>query len=335
MRYNLPVVYVVCNTDSWFAGVDQWFEGQIDSWKMLPRIRYDKMYEVLGCHAEQVTVPGEVAPALYRAFNSGKTAVVNVAVDSKVVPPWFEALADSQMLFTSNMFLAENNETDTTLFVNTVQVALAPPAYQLGKGLFAPRVGFRQQWFNYGLLGRSQLTPTSRVSDFDFDVQTIFIDGRYRFGENWIAQAGFDALRLLDHTPSYSSYRETYRELAPRWSLLRQVPFTETRVLALGYEGNYHFSNTPGNPQRNLNDRTEHSLLVAYTHALTSTLVVQPYYRLLYTRYTTVKSRNDLLSSFGLSLNYYFNSKVSVRTFLNYDHKNSDDPIVADRKSVV
>lgn len=93
LRYNLPVVYLVCNADSWFAGVDQWFEGQVDSWKMLPGIRYDMMYEALGCHAEQVTSPGQVVPALYRAFNSGKTSVVNVAVDSKVVPPWFEALA--------------------------------------------------------------------------------------------------------------------------------------------------------------------------------------------------------------------------------------------------
>jgi acetolactate synthase-1/2/3 large subunit len=93
LRYNLPVVYLVCNTSSWFGGVECWFEGQIDSWQMLPDIRYDKMYEALGCHAEYVTAPEDIRPALFRAFNSGKTAVVNVIVDNRVVHPWFEAFA--------------------------------------------------------------------------------------------------------------------------------------------------------------------------------------------------------------------------------------------------
>ena len=93
LRYNLPIVYLVCNTSSWYGGVDCWFEGQIDSWRMLPDLRYDKMYEALGCHAEQVTETQQIKPALYRAFNSGKTAVVNVIVDSRVVHPWFEGLA--------------------------------------------------------------------------------------------------------------------------------------------------------------------------------------------------------------------------------------------------
>ncbi len=93
LRCNLPVVYMVCNTDSWFAGVDSWFEGQIDSWRMLPGIRYDRMYEALGCHSEYVTRPDEIGPALGRAFNSGKTSVINVPVDGRIMPPWFEALA--------------------------------------------------------------------------------------------------------------------------------------------------------------------------------------------------------------------------------------------------
>lgn len=93
LRYNLPIVYLVCNTSSWFGGVDCWFEGQIDSWKTLPDLRYDRMYEAIGCHGEHVTEPREIRPALHRAFNSGKTAVVNVMVDGRVVHPWFESLA--------------------------------------------------------------------------------------------------------------------------------------------------------------------------------------------------------------------------------------------------
>lgn len=93
LRYDLPIVYVVCNTGSVTGGVDRWFQGQVDSWDMLPNLRYDKMYKAIGCHGEHVTKPREIHPALYRAFNSGKVAVVNVAVDNRIVHPWFESLS--------------------------------------------------------------------------------------------------------------------------------------------------------------------------------------------------------------------------------------------------
>jgi len=93
LRYNLPVVYVVCNTGSVTGGAHCWFQGQVDSWDMLPNVRYDKLSEVLGCHGEYVAEPQEIGAALYRAFTSGKAAVVNVAVDNRIVHPWFESLS--------------------------------------------------------------------------------------------------------------------------------------------------------------------------------------------------------------------------------------------------
>jgi hypothetical protein len=51
------------------------------------------MYKLLGCHGEHVTRPEQITPALYRAFNSGRTAVVNVVVNNRVVLPWFESLS--------------------------------------------------------------------------------------------------------------------------------------------------------------------------------------------------------------------------------------------------
>lgn len=93
MRYALPIVYVVCNAGSVTGGANCWFQGQVDSWDMLPNLRYDKLSDVFGCHGEYVTEPQEIRAALYRAFNSGKTAVVNVAVDNRIVHPWFESLS--------------------------------------------------------------------------------------------------------------------------------------------------------------------------------------------------------------------------------------------------
>jgi len=93
LRYKLPIVYVVSNTGNVVDGVDCWFQGQVEPWQFLNDIRYDKMYKLLGCHGEHVTRPEQITPALYRAFNSGRTAVVNVVVNNRVVLPWFESLS--------------------------------------------------------------------------------------------------------------------------------------------------------------------------------------------------------------------------------------------------
>ncbi|MDP2952808.1 MAG: thiamine pyrophosphate-dependent enzyme, partial [Chloroflexota bacterium] len=88
LRYHLPVVYVVYNNSAWMGGMENlYFRGQIDSWDMLPNLRYDRMFKTIGCHGEYVTKPQDIRPALERAFNSGKTAVVNVIVDSRVPNP--------------------------------------------------------------------------------------------------------------------------------------------------------------------------------------------------------------------------------------------------------
>lgn len=87
-RYNLPVVYLIYNNSSWISNFRELFLPQLESWDMLPDIRYDKMFEVLGCHAEHVEDPAEIRPALERAFNSGKTSVINVIPDRTVMQPF-------------------------------------------------------------------------------------------------------------------------------------------------------------------------------------------------------------------------------------------------------
>jgi acetolactate synthase-1/2/3 large subunit len=50
-------------------------------------MRYDKIAETLGGHGEFVETPADLRPALERAFESGKPAVVNVLTDPAVVYP--------------------------------------------------------------------------------------------------------------------------------------------------------------------------------------------------------------------------------------------------------
>ncbi len=89
VRCKLPVVFLVNNNSTWMAGsFDMYFKtylGEENNWNITPGVRYDKMFEATGCHGEHVEKPEEIRPALERAFLSGKPAVINVVVDSKVI----------------------------------------------------------------------------------------------------------------------------------------------------------------------------------------------------------------------------------------------------------
>jgi len=52
-----------------------------------PGTRYEAIVEALGGHGELVSEPEDVKPALARAFEAGKPALVNVLTDPTVVYP--------------------------------------------------------------------------------------------------------------------------------------------------------------------------------------------------------------------------------------------------------
>jgi acetolactate synthase-1/2/3 large subunit len=89
LRCGLPVVTVVWNNSSWGPSFDQMpmLRGHVDPFDMLPDLRYDRMFEAIGCHAEHVAQPDEIRPALERALAAGKAAVVNVLGDARVGHP--------------------------------------------------------------------------------------------------------------------------------------------------------------------------------------------------------------------------------------------------------
>ena len=88
-KWELPVVVVILNNNSW-GGVSisqNIFWGKSDPWDMMPGIRYDKMYEPLGCHVEHVEDTSQIRPALERSFGSDLTSVINVVGDTDVPHP--------------------------------------------------------------------------------------------------------------------------------------------------------------------------------------------------------------------------------------------------------
>ncbi len=75
-RHKINVVCVVSLNGGWTADPDRDKPG-----RELGYTRYDKLAESLGCHGEHVEEPGQIRPALERAFAAGKPALVNVKTD--------------------------------------------------------------------------------------------------------------------------------------------------------------------------------------------------------------------------------------------------------------
>ncbi len=120
---------------------------------------------------------GDSTPALFEGelTDIGPQSILKIKARRK----YFSAVVDSQFYLTSNLFLEEDNpgvnKTETTVWVNTLQAAFAPTAYDWKGGRLSPRIGFRHQWFNYGF---GDLRDKRKA--FDFDAQTLFMDVRYR-----------------------------------------------------------------------------------------------------------------------------------------------------------
>lgn len=86
LKHGLPICTLLWNNSSWGPSFDQMpmLRGKVDPFDMLPDLRYDRMFEAIGCHGEFVTQPDEVRPALARALASGKPSLVNVIGDARV-----------------------------------------------------------------------------------------------------------------------------------------------------------------------------------------------------------------------------------------------------------
>jgi acetolactate synthase-1/2/3 large subunit len=94
-RHGLPVVGVIGNNGIWALEHHpmKFLYGYSMAAELRPATRYDRIAEALGCHAELVSEPGELRPALERAFAAGRPALVNVLTDPEVVYPRKAVLA--------------------------------------------------------------------------------------------------------------------------------------------------------------------------------------------------------------------------------------------------
>ena len=76
VRHRINVLTVVSNNGGWTAS------DRPKAGRDLGYTRFDLVAKALGCHGEHVEHPAEISPALTRAAQSGRPAVVNVVTDA-------------------------------------------------------------------------------------------------------------------------------------------------------------------------------------------------------------------------------------------------------------
>jgi acetolactate synthase-1/2/3 large subunit len=88
-RHGIAAVGVMGNNGIW--GLEkhpmEFLYGYSVAAELRPETRYDTVVEALGGHGELVRTPDELKPALVRAFESGKPALINVLTDPAIAYP--------------------------------------------------------------------------------------------------------------------------------------------------------------------------------------------------------------------------------------------------------
>jgi acetolactate synthase-1/2/3 large subunit len=89
VRHKLPIVMICGNNGIW--GLEkhpmQALYGYDVAADLQPECRYDQVVAALGGAGELVTAPGQISPALRRAFDSPVPYMVNIATDSQIAYP--------------------------------------------------------------------------------------------------------------------------------------------------------------------------------------------------------------------------------------------------------
>ena len=83
VRYNLPILIVIANNDSWGmikSGQQLSMKKRFIDVELPSGINHAKIAEAFGCYGELITEPGEIKPAIKRAIASGKPAVLDVKI---------------------------------------------------------------------------------------------------------------------------------------------------------------------------------------------------------------------------------------------------------------
>lgn len=235
----------------------------------------------------------------------------------------FEASVDVQYGHSSNIYLTENGMQSAPMAITTAQVAIAPDPFKFASGELALRTGYRHQKFSYGKFSAKEKT----LNDADFDVSTVFAQGRFLYRENLMFSAGIDHNRLLN--AAAGRYDEFFSEAVPSVGVDGQYKINEKSSVSLSGQFLVHFTSVaPPNPAQN--DRLEEVLTATYTREIATNLSFQPFYRVQLSQYNRNRNRDDIVQTLGVFLGYSINRWASVRLYASYEARESSERFISD-----
>ena len=283
----------------------------------------------------------EVAPETY----PGESADLGPQVllkQKKKREPLFEFSSDTMFMWTSNALTAginDPNRARTSIIGETLSLALAPKAWDVGSGKLSLRTGYRHTFWIYDIKSAN----SSGLNSNNFQASTIFSNLRYAFAENWAASFGLDYSRVLTSPVAGQNWKidnfwedhwgETYTDITPNWSLERTISIGEKAGLSLTYSGGFHFSKSPSATSLRDLDKLDNALSVGFAYMPSQEWMVQPNIRFLHNYFTRNRTADDPSErrqtkslAPGISLMWMPKPAVSIRLSGAADFFRSNDP---------
>jgi hypothetical protein len=234
---------------------------------------------------------------------------------------WVDITLDTQYYHTSNAYLRRTNLEATWLLVNSIDAEIDAPPIAVPNGDLYTDLGYQYEWFDYGIGGAG-----ADLSDLDFDSATLYGEAQYALPDNWAVFGNLSYNRLLNDG---NGFTEIYKEIIPTVRLEKAWSIRQDLETAVEYSGNYRITDEIANARqgRSCNNRTDEVLYFALTWQVTPQIDIRPYYRFEYSYYPSFysgASRNDFLHTFGMTVDYSFNSWSSIRVFMDYEILDTD-----------
>lgn len=286
-------------------------------------------------------------------------------VQKKQIRRWWDVKLDTQAMYTSNMLLQSNGwnnkAVDATLLASTAEFDFAPDPININNNALFPKIGFRHQWFNYGLgdngsmfryQGETPQDDLAGYNSFDYDAQTIFGSLNYVYDQKWIFGLGFDYTRLMTHEnsdsfPQLSNYSETYKEYVPSVSVTRVFQITPITVASVGFDQKIRYTdqdnifpqdNIDGSNRRELFNRIDSAVSLGLRQQIVPTVYAQPFFRFQYSNYNVNDHRNglnfhnreDFTYTSGVGFSWDVTDWFSVSSFGSFEKRTSTSPRIED-----
>ncbi len=111
--------------------------------------------------------------------------------------PLFEFSNDTMFSWSSNAFSSASNPEEAGIVAETLSLAIAPEAIELGGGKLSLRSGYRHLLWMYDIAKTKGADSTTPQNDKNFEMSSFFASGSFAFNENWNVSLGLDYNRIL------------------------------------------------------------------------------------------------------------------------------------------